>query len=125
MRRRHEPPFGAELLPDGVRFRLWAPRANAVSVQLESARPDAIPMVREPRGWFSLSITSVGPGARYCYLVAGQALPDPASRRQPKGVHGPSEVFDPTAYDWNDVEWRGRAWEEIVLYELHLGTFSE
>src|SRR5262249_38975326 len=55
----------------------------------------------------------------------GKKLPDPASRRQPEGVHGPSEVFDPEAYDWHDTAWRGRKWEEVVIYELHLGTFSE
>ena len=65
-----------------------------------------------------------GPGSCYRYLVDGKAFPDPASRRQPEGVHGPSEVIDPEAYDWRDVEWRGRPWEEIVIYELHLGTFS-
>jgi maltooligosyltrehalose trehalohydrolase len=121
MRRRHELPFGAELASEGVRFRLWAPRANAVSLQLDAA----LPMLREPGGWFSLTTTQAGPGSRYRYLVDGRPFPDPASRYQPGGVHGPSEVVDPAAYDWHDLAWRGRAWEEIVLYELHLGTFSE
>jgi malto-oligosyltrehalose trehalohydrolase len=121
MRRRHELPFGAELVSEGVRFRLWAPRANAVSLQLDAA----LPMLREPGGWFSLTTTQAGPGSRYRYLVDGRPFPDPASRYQPGGVHGPSEVVDPAAYDWHDLAWRGRAWEEIVLYELHLGTFSE
>ncbi|HYZ39072.1 MAG TPA: malto-oligosyltrehalose trehalohydrolase, partial [Stellaceae bacterium] len=125
MRRHHELPFGAELTPDGVRFRVWAPRAKAVALQLEGADGGAIPMVREPNGWFSLSNELARPGDRYRFLVNGRAYPDPASRYQPEGVHGPSEVIDPAAYDWGDASWRGRRWEEIVLYELHLGTFSD
>ena len=82
-------------------------------------------MDREQGGWFSLTTATAGPGARYRYIVDGQAFPDPASRRQPEGVHGPSEIVDPEAYDWSDLGWRSRPWEEIVLYELHLGTFSD
>jgi maltooligosyltrehalose trehalohydrolase len=121
MRRHHELPFGAELKPNGVQFRLWAPQAASVSLRLES---DA-PMVREPGGWFSLTTANAGPGSRYRFVVDGKAFPDPAARRQPDGVHGPSEVVDPRAYAWSDLAWRGRPWEEIVLYELHLGTFSD
>lgn len=125
MRRHHELSFGAELTRDGVRFRLWAPQAATVSLQLAAADTAAIPMVREPDGFFSLSSPLAGPEARYRYIVNGAAFPDPASRHQPDGVHGPSEVIDPVAYDWNDGGWRGRRWEEIVLYELHLGAFSD
>jgi malto-oligosyltrehalose trehalohydrolase len=124
MRRHYDLPFGAEPSRDGVRFRLWAPQANAVSVQLEGTVPSAIPMSREPGGWFSTFIGIARPGAHYRYLVDGRAFPDPASRYQPEGVHGRSEVVDPRAYDWSDLGWRGRPWEEIVIYELHLGTFS-
>ncbi len=124
MRRRHELPFGAETTSCGTRFRLWAPRAKSTSLQLEAGKSAAMPMERETGGWFSLTTGDAGPGSRYRYLVDGNAFPDPASRRQPEGVHGPSEVIDPAAYDWRDVEWRGRPWEEIVIYELHLGTFS-
>jgi malto-oligosyltrehalose trehalohydrolase len=67
----------------------------------------------------------LAPGSRYRYEVDGKVVPDPASRHQPDGVHGPSEVVDPGQYAWRDFGWRGRPWEEIVLYELHLGTFSE
>jgi malto-oligosyltrehalose trehalohydrolase len=123
MRRSHELPFGAELTPDGrVRFRLWAPRANAVSVQLGAG--SQISMDPEAEGCFALTAATAGPGARYRYIVDGQAFPDPASRYQPEGVHGASEVIDPAAYDWSDLGWRGRRWDEIVVYELHLGTFS-
>jgi maltooligosyltrehalose trehalohydrolase len=125
MRRHRELPFGAEVRPDGVRFRLWAPRASAVSLQIEAPGTAILPMANEPDGWFVLSTALARPGARYRYRVDGRAFPDPASRYQPDGVHSPSEVIDPEAYEWSDVEWRGRRWEEIVLYELHVGTFSE
>ena len=124
--RRHALPFGAELRDGGVRFRVWAPRAGAASVLLENAGRDRveIPMQPEPEGWFSLATDRAAAGTRYWYVVDGVPLPDPASRFQPDGVHGPSEVIDPTAYRWHDDHWEGRAWEEIVIYELHLGTFS-
>src|SRR6266481_6193259 len=125
MRRCHELPFGATPATDGVRFRLWAPRAKAVSVQLERERLAVVPMAREPGGWFSLTTALAKTGGRYRYIVDGTAFPDPASRCQPEGVHGPSEIVDPAAYDWSDLAWHGRRWEEIALYELHLGTFSD
>ena len=125
MHRHHSLPFGAEPTPGGVRFRLWAPRANAVSVQLEDANPATYRMTGEPGGWFTLTTEKAEQGSLYRYLVDGQAFPDPASRHQEGGVHGPSEVVNPLAYDWRDLGWRGRSWEEIVLYELHLGAFSD
>ncbi len=125
MRRRHELPFGAEPAVGGVRFRLWAPRAQAVSLRIESPSPKLVAMDRESAGWFASTTEFAGPGTRYRYVVDGEPFPDPASRCQPEGVHGPSEVIDPASYDWSDDGWRGRRWEEIVLYELHIGTFSE
>jgi maltooligosyltrehalose trehalohydrolase len=125
MHRHCKLPFGAEPTRGGVRFRLWAPRADRVRLQIEAAKPVTVPMTGEPGGWFSLATAAAGPGARYRYLVDGKAFPDPASRYQPAGVHGSSEVIDPKAYVWSDLGWRGRRWEEIVIYELHLGAFSE
>ena len=123
MSRRHsELPFGAEIAPGGVRFRLWAPRARSVKLQLADTK---LPMLAEPGGWFALTTDRAAAGTRYRYIVDGTAYPDPASRRQPEGVHGESEVVDPAAYEWTDSFWHGRPWEEIVLYELHVGTFSE
>jgi malto-oligosyltrehalose trehalohydrolase len=125
VRGHHELPFGAEPTADGVRFRLWAPSAGAVSLRIEDVAAFAIPMVREENGWFSLTTAVARPGTRYRYVVGGKAVPDPASRRQPAGVHGPSEVVDPAEHVWGDLGWRGRQWEEIVFYELHIGAFSE
>src|SRR5439155_13405489 len=125
MRRHHESPFGPELTADGVRFRLWAPRAHEVELLLENIGTDPLPMNPEPDGWFSLATGEAGPGSRYLYRVDGSVYPDPASRCQPDGVHGASEVIDPPAYRWGDGEWQGRAWHELVIYELHPGTFSD
>src|SRR5579872_1440834 len=124
MQRHFELPLGAELVAGGVRFRLWAPRARQVSLRLDgSAEP--IAMRSEPGGWFSLVTDRAGAGSRYKYVVDGETYPDPASRFQPDGVHGASEVIDPSAYVWGDDAWRGHPWEEAIVYELHLGTFSE
>src|ERR1700732_2779279 len=77
MRRHHELPFGAELTSDGVRFRLWAPRAKEVAVRVD--RPmGTVPMRAEPDGWFSVTTGEAGPGSRYRYIVDGAAYPDPA-----------------------------------------------
>ena len=80
---------------------------------------------QEPDGWWSVTTDRAAAGSRYRYRVDGGDYPDPASRYQPDGVHGASEVIDPGAYRWSDTGWRGRPWEEMVIYELHLGTFSE
>jgi maltooligosyltrehalose trehalohydrolase len=115
-------PFSAEVLEDGkTRFVLWAPAAASVDLVLEE---DTIPMSREENGTFSLT-TEAGSGTRYRFRIDGeQEVPDPASRSQPDDVHGASEVVDPGTFVWQDEHWEGRPWEEVVLYELHVGTFT-
>jgi maltooligosyltrehalose trehalohydrolase len=122
----HRMPLGAELQADGaVRFRLWAPAAESVAVALEGAS-DPLPMAAVEEGWFELVSDAARAGSRYRFrLPDATEVPDPVSRFQPEDVHGPSLVVDPTAYAWRHPEWRGRPWEEAVLYELHLGAFSE
>jgi malto-oligosyltrehalose trehalohydrolase len=122
MKRHHVLPGGAEIVTDGVRFRLWAPSAASVVCAFDD-RTSA--MARQGDGWWELVTTTAHAGTRYRYVVDGVAVPDPMSRFQPDDVHGPSEVVDPTATDWHDNLWRGRPWEEIVLYELHVGAFCE
>lgn len=124
--RRHNMPFGAQITPQGVRFRLWAPGCERVVLHLGScAQAPALPMTSEADGWFELSVPGVGAGTHYCFEVNDDLrVPDPASRFNPLDVHAPSEVVDPGAFDWQDAEWRGRPWEEAVVYELHVGTFS-
>jgi maltooligosyltrehalose trehalohydrolase len=115
-------PFGAEVLEKGeTRFALWAPAAETVELILEDG---ALPMHREEEGTFVLT-TEAGPGARYLYRIdGGQEVPDPASRYQPDDVHGASQVVDPRTFVWEDEHWKGRPWEETILYELHVGSFS-
>lgn len=117
----HEMPFGAAVLEGGrVRFRLWAPGAGNVCLNLGSS---SLPMVGSTDGWFEL--TREAPhGAHYQFTMGGRKFPDPVSRYQPLGIHGPSEVIDPRAFEWKNGAWAGRPWEEAVLYELHVGTFS-
>ena len=119
-------PFGAALIDDSVRFRLWAPAAQHVSVYVDGGAPrDAMPMQRLEGGWFELTTAAVQTGARYRYRIDDQLeVPDPASRYQPQDAHGPSEVVDPDAYTWQCAGWHGRPWEEAIIYELHVGSFS-
>jgi maltooligosyltrehalose trehalohydrolase len=116
-------PFGAEVLDDGtVRFRLWSPKAQDVLVDLSS---NSLPMSRLEDGWFELVTPEARPGTLYQFTIDRQhRVTDPASRYQPSGVHGPSQVVDPAAFIWEHDNWRGRPWEEAVIYELHVGTFS-
>jgi maltooligosyltrehalose trehalohydrolase len=127
MKRLHRMPFGAECLGDGsVRFRLWAPAANKVEVTIDSSKgATRLPMQRLGEGWFELISDDAKPGSHYGFWIDGdREVPDPASRFQPEDVHGPSEVIDPTIFDWQDNDWLGRRWEEAVIYELHVGTFT-
>src|ERR671914_425275 len=119
---RHSMPFGAEVLSDGgVRFRLWAPGAKRVELVLENK---SSPM-KSAEGWFEHTDPQAGPGALYRYRIDGELLvPDPASRFQPRDVDGPSEVIDAHAFQWTDHAWAGRPWNEAVIYELHVGTFT-
>jgi maltooligosyltrehalose trehalohydrolase len=121
---RHRMSFGAEVGEDGVSFRLWAPLHDAVGLTIEG-ESGARAMAAGPDGWHVLHASDVGPGALYKFVLpGGVAVPDPASRFQPRDVHGPSEVIDPEAYRWKTPHWRGRPWEECILYELHVGAFT-
>ena len=123
MRYKHKMPFGAEVLDDGtVRFRLWSPKAQDASVDVSS---NSLPMSRLEDCWFELVTREARPGTLYQFTIDRQhRVTDPASRYQPLGVHGPSQVVDPAAFTWENDNWRGRPWEEAVIYELHVGTFS-
>jgi maltooligosyltrehalose trehalohydrolase len=115
---------GAEWTPtDRCRFRVWAPRARAVELRLlEPERQVAMQPLA--RGYHEAVVDGIVPGQRYLYRLAdGPERPDPASRWQPDGVHAPSAVDDPT-FAWHDDRWCGLALEELVLYELHAGTFT-
>ncbi len=124
MIRNHTMPFGAEVQDDGsVRFRLWAPKAQRVELCLEGGERHSLG-AREG-GWYELVTHRAQAGSRYRFRIdGGVEVPDPASRFQPEDVHGPSEVVDPRAFAWKDADWRGRPWEEAVIYELHVGAFT-
>ncbi len=119
-------PIGAEYREGaGTHFRVWAPAARAVDVVFEGAGAPA-PLQHEGDGYFSGWAAQARPGTRYRFRLDGQeAFPDPASRWQPEGPHGPSEVVALAAYDWKDSGWRGLAPRGQVLYEMHIGTFTQ
>jgi maltooligosyltrehalose trehalohydrolase len=116
-------PFGAELLGDGnTVFRIWAPAAASLALELRGQQPQA--MQAEAIGWFHL-VTLAPAGTRYRYrLPDGMAVPDPASRLQDGDVHGWSVVLDPREHEWQNEDWHGRPWSETVIYELHPGLMG-
>ncbi len=117
--------FGAECEASGVRFRLWAPSARTVDLVLEGSTVPPIAMRPAGDGWFEVTTDAADVGSLYRYQIdGGLAIPDPASRFQPRDAHGPSEVVNGGAFAWTDTAWRGRPWTDAVLYELHVGAFS-
>jgi maltooligosyltrehalose trehalohydrolase len=118
--------FGAVPSQDGVRFRTWAVGASRLVLQLhDGAAAGQHPLAPTGDGLFETWVRGAAPGDRYTYaLDGGPPLPDPASRFQPEGVHGPSQVVDPGRFAWTDTRWRSRPARDLVLYELHVGTFT-
>ena len=120
-------PIGAELQPGGgAHFRVWCPDHADVAVVVErgSGVASETRLGREPRGYFSGCVSGVLAGDRYRFRVGGDLLADPASRRQPEGPFGPSEVIDPGEFVWTDHGWTGPLLDSAILYELHCGTFT-
>jgi maltooligosyltrehalose trehalohydrolase len=112
---------------------VWAAKRKSVELSLfvsppsESAPTPAklVPMERDASGYFRAVVDSVEPGTRYFYrLNHGDLRPDPASRFQPDGVHGASQIVDAAAFRWSDQSWKGVALRDTVLYELHVGTYT-
>ena len=121
----HRMPFGAEVQQDGrVRFRVWAPEASQMLLKLDH-REGTLALASSSDGWHELVTSEAAAGSRYRYVLPdGNAAPDPVSRFQPEDVDGPSLVVDPCSFAWQTEAWKGRAWQEAVLYELHIGTFT-
>jgi maltooligosyltrehalose trehalohydrolase len=122
-------PAGAEILPDGrTHLRVWAPARRRVLVAHGEKLERSSPLAAEPgaAGMFSGVVDGLRAGDLYAFRLDDdpRAYPDPASRFQPEGPHGPSEVIDPAAFAWTDGGWRGIAPRDRVIYELHLGTFT-
>ena len=118
--------LGATYLGDDrCRFLVWAPSAQKVDVHIVSPEERIVPLAKNDRGYHQATVAGVASGNRYFYrLDAAMERPDPASRSQPEGVHGPSEVVD-SGFAWEDGGWPGLPLEEYIIYELHVGAFTE
>ena len=121
-----EPLFGAIPSQDGVSFAVWAPAAKTLELTLlDGAAAGTHPLASSAGGLRETWIRGAAAGDRYTYLLDGRGpYPDPASRFQPEGVHGPSQIVDPWAFAWHDSRWRPRPHRDLVIYELHVGTFT-
>ncbi len=126
-------PVGAEVQRDGgTHFRVWAPRRTRVEVVFygeeeigRRGEATAVALDAEGDGYFRGYAPDAGPGTLYRYrLDGGESFPDPASRYQPEGPHGPSRVVDPARFGWTDDSWRGIRLAGQVIYEMHIGTFT-
>jgi maltooligosyltrehalose trehalohydrolase len=119
-------PVGAEPQPDGgVHFRVWAPACDEVAVEFEADGAEML--APEIGGYFSARIERAGVGLRYRFRLDNdpQGIPDPASRCQPDGPHGWSEIVGPSDFSWTDGAWRGLPRERLVIYEMHVGSFTQ
>lgn len=128
MRRVYRMSFGAQLDASGTgHFRLWAPSAHSVALKVlgpEGLREE--PMRSSGDGWYEARVADVAAGDRYLYRIDDAIeVPDPASRFNPEGVHAASMLVDPLDYEWQDDDWQGHPWQELVIYELHVGTITQ
>jgi maltooligosyltrehalose trehalohydrolase len=120
-------PFGAEPLREGTHFRVWAPQRRSVALVLGTdGRASSIPLEADGDGYWSVFVPRAGAGARYGFRLDDdeKVYPDPASRFQPDGPHGLSEVIDAAAFPWTDAAWKGVSLPGQVIYEMHVGTFT-
>jgi maltooligosyltrehalose trehalohydrolase len=117
--------LGATLLPEGkCRFRVWAPAVQTMEVCIVSPYERTVPMTKDDRGYHQAVVADVKIDTLYFYRLDGtRQRPDPASRSQPQGVHGPSQVTD-SGFTWQDSSWFGIPLRDYILYELHVGTFT-
>jgi maltooligosyltrehalose trehalohydrolase len=121
-----EIPLGASRLANGEwAFVLWAPLIKRASVRLVGSRERLIEMEKGERGYHFAIVDQLAPATQYFYrLEETRELPDPASRFQPEGVRGPSQLVDTAAFSWNDQQWTGIPLERSIFYELHVGTYT-
>lgn len=123
--RRHQMRFGTEVSDSGARFKIWAPKIKMLRLRIKG-RQSLLDLQRSDDGWHRIYVEGVKAGTQYKFVLPdGTELPDPASRYQPKDVHSFSEVVDPEAFSWSDAAWKGRPWEQAIIYELHVGTFTK
>jgi maltooligosyltrehalose trehalohydrolase len=127
-------PVGAERNGNGIHFRVWAPERKTVKLAMSSKSEDLarvlptteVELQAEGNGYFSVHLPDVGVETLYRYLLDDdpQPYPDPASRFQPQGPHGPSQVVDASTFGWTDAAWTGIELQGQVIYEMHIGTFT-
>jgi maltooligosyltrehalose trehalohydrolase len=117
--------LGATYLGEGrCRFLVWAPLARTVEVHIQAPTTQRVTLEKAPRGYYHVIAEGVEPGSLYTYRLDGaKERPDPASRYQPQDVHGPSQVVD-SEFAWQDQGWCGPPWQDYIIYELHVGTFT-
>jgi len=117
---------GAHYLGNGrCEFCVWAPFSDAVALRIVSPVEYISSMEKDRKGYWRVVVNRVFPGTRYFYRLKGTLdRPDPASGFQPDGVHKPSQVIDHNSFQWGDHDWSGTPLKEMVIYELHAGTFT-
>src|SRR5215831_6072204 len=117
-------PIGAEPIDGSVYFRVWAPGHQRLEVVFNNSC--IVPLTRNHDGYFSGNAEFAKPGMKYRFRIDGgdRLFPDPASRFQPEGPHGPSQIVDPASFQWSDHQWKGVRIEGQVISELHIGTFT-
>ncbi len=122
----NHPIVGSSLEKDSATFILWAPLVNTIELVLPKKNKKHV-LARDERGNWSIKLSNVSAGEQYLYRIDkddSKVFPDPASRCQPEGVHGPSAIVDKT-FPWTDKQWKGIPLSDMVIYELHVGTFTE
>ena len=115
-------PVGAEVQDDGVHFRVWVPASKRVSVVIGDG--EKLALAAEADGYWSGRVAEARAGMQYRYALESGTFPDPASRFQPEGPHGASQIVDASAFTWSDEAWRGVRREGQIIYEMHIGTFT-
>ncbi|MEW6410017.1 MAG: malto-oligosyltrehalose trehalohydrolase [Nitrospirota bacterium] len=119
--------IGANYLGNGrCEFVVWAPLLKDVAVKVMSLTERMMPMEKDSRGYWEIVVDGVFPGTFYLYRLEDEMeRTDPASRCQPEGLHGPSQIIDPNEFQWTDDDWKGIPLNDFIIYELHVGTFTK
>lgn len=124
MKHERQLPIGAEVLKEGTHFRVWAPDRRHLTIVFENGR--ALPLKSESNGYFSGLAMGIWANSLYRLQLDDRDLvPDPASRFQPRGPHGPSQIIDANEFTWTDRGWNGLELQDLVIYEMHIGTFTQ
>lgn len=117
--------YGASVRGDRTHFRVWAPNTRSLAIRLfRNGQPQDLPMQRDAESVYTLEADALA-GDRYlCVIDGDKAIPDPVARFLPESVHGPAEIVDPEKFPWTDTQWQGLDYDDYILYELHVGTFT-